>query len=60
MSTTSGLAVALMFLGFIVAILWIFLPFAVFSIKNKIDKAIDELQKTQKLLTEIRDNTTPK
>ncbi len=50
MSATSGFTVALVLLGIIVAILWIFMPFAIFGIKAKLDEAIHELRSIRELL----------
>lgn len=50
MSATSGISVALIVLGIIVAILWIFMPFAIFGIKAKLDDAIRELKSIRELL----------
>jgi ABC-type sulfate transport system permease component len=40
-------------IGIIVLILWVFLPFAVFGTKPKIDELIVEAKETNRLLGEI-------
>jgi hypothetical protein len=53
---TSGVGLlgvfAIAFLA-VLAILWFFLPFAVFGIQPKIDKMLAEQKRTNELLTEI-------
>lgn len=39
---------------FILAVLWFFLPFAVFGIQPKMEKVIAEAKRTNELLEEIR------
>ncbi len=39
---------------FVLAVLWFFLPFAIFGTQPKLDKMLAETQKTNALLTEIR------
>ena len=42
----------------IVAVLWIFLPFAIFGTKDRLDQLIVETSKTNKLLEEILDEVS--
>jgi len=44
--------IVLMFLAFIVLVLWIFLPFAIFGVKDKLDALIKSQNKTNELLIE--------
>jgi len=39
---------------FVLAVLWFFLPFAVFGIQPKIEKVLAEQQRTNELLAEIK------
>ena len=47
--------VVLVILAVIVAILWIFLPFAVFGIKDLARQMITEQKRTNAILVEVRD-----
>lgn len=62
-SAASGLA-AFGLIGtlffFVLAILWILVPFAIFGIKPLLKELILEQRKTQALLMEIGKNTIPK
>jgi hypothetical protein len=62
-SAASGLA-AFGLIGtlffFVLAILWILVPFAIFGIKPLLKELISEQRKTQALLMEIGRNTIPK
>ena len=40
---------------FVLAILWFFLPFAIFGTKPKLDALIAEQKKTNQLLAEVRE-----
>jgi hypothetical protein len=40
----SGIGMAIIMLAFITAVLWVFLPFAVYGIKKRIDKTNELLQ----------------
>ena len=42
----------------ILAVLWIFLPFAIFGTKDRLDRLIVETSKTNKLLEEILDEVS--
>ena len=35
---TSGVGIALILLGFVTAVLWVFLPFAIYGIKTRMDR----------------------
>lgn len=53
MSDTSlggGLLIALVLLGLFVAVLWVFLPFAVFGLKDLVRRAVEEQQRTNETL----------
>ncbi|HKH20543.1 MAG TPA: hypothetical protein VKB53_06610 [Gammaproteobacteria bacterium] len=56
--TTSNLITVLVVLLFITVILWIFLPFAIFGTKKKLDRLIEEAKKSnaslQQLIEEVK------
>ena len=62
-SAASGLAafglIGTLFL-FILAILWLLVPFAIFGIKPLLKELVSEQRKTQALLMEIGKNTIPR
>ena len=62
-SAASGLAafglIGTLFI-FILAILWVLVPFAIFGIKPLLKELIVEQRKTQALLMEIGKNTVPR
>ena len=41
------------FLLFILTIVWVFLPFAIFGTKKRLDQIIEETSKTNRLLEEV-------
>jgi predicted PurR-regulated permease PerM len=53
MGAMGGLMTILVILGFIVAVLWVFMPFAVFGIKDLVRDAIAEQKKTNALLERL-------
>ena len=61
-ATASGLAafglIGTLF-AFVLAILWILVPFAIFGIKPLLRELISEQRKTQAMLMEIGKNTVP-
>ncbi len=42
---------------FILTIVWIFLPFAIFGTKKRLDQVIEETSKTNRLLEEVLDKS---
>ncbi len=42
---------------FILTIVWIFLPFAIFGTKKRLDQIIEETSKTNRLLEEVLDKS---
>ena len=53
MGAMGGFGVFLAVLAVVVALLWIFLPFAVFGIKDLAKSLIEEQKRTNALLTEL-------
>ena len=53
MGALGGFGVFLMVLALIVAVLWIFLPFAVFGIKDLAKTLIARQERTNELLTKL-------
>jgi len=56
--TLGGLYIVVVLFLFVLAILWFFLPFAIFGTKDKLNELIEETKKTnnelQKLRAEVR------
>ena len=48
--TYGGMAVFFILLGFVVAVLWIFMPFAVFGLKDLVKNLITKQARTNELL----------
>ena len=57
MGALGGFGVFLMVLALIVAVLWIFLPFAVFGIKDLAKTIIRGQQRTNDLLAQLSEKT---
>ncbi len=51
-----GASIYILFL-FILTIVWIFLPFAIFGTKKRLDQIIEETRKTNRLLEEVLDKS---
>jgi len=51
----AGLYILLVVLGLVLAILWIILPFAVFSMRDTLRKLLREHERTNELLRNQRD-----
>lgn len=45
----------LMIVGLVIAVLWIFLPFAVFGLKDLVREVLAETRRTNELLKQIND-----
>jgi hypothetical protein len=53
MEIFGGFAVMMSILGFFLAVVWLIMPFVVFTIKGKLDRALDVLDGIEKRLTDM-------
>jgi hypothetical protein len=53
MSERAGLSIAIALFLFVLAIVWIMLPFAIFGTKRRLDQLIGEMQKANIRLNDI-------
>lgn len=53
MAALSGFSLVLALLALVIAVLWIFLPFSVFGIKDLAKSLISEQKRTNELLSEL-------